>query len=123
MLPVTLILFLACVLLFVHFAHGIQQQVGGRAQHGALCRGGSVHKFVNAFLRALAGLNDFLHRFIAKERVAFRVHDFAGLEENNPIRIGGIDVQRPGLPRRTQHLNHARADRDAKGFRSNRCRR
>ena len=46
--------------------------------------------------------------FIAEERAAFGVKDFAAFEENNPVGFARVDVQRAGLMRLAEHLNHAR---------------
>ncbi len=99
--------FLGVSLRFVEFAHGIEEQIGGGAQHGALRGGGAVDEFVNAFHRALAGGDDLGDGFIAEEHAAFGVNDFATLEENNSVGIHGVDVQRAGLAGLAEHLDYA----------------
>ena len=66
----------------------------------------SVNKFVNAVaaLHALQNVND---GFVAEQIAAFRVRDFAGVEEQQRVGFAGVDVQRAGLARVAKHLHHA----------------
>src|SRR5207248_1471128 len=84
---------------FVELAHGIEHQVGGGAQNGALSRGGAVGKFVNASAALDAALENVDDSFVAEKRAAFGVSDFAGVEEEDGVGFTGVDVQRAGLVR------------------------
>ena len=91
---------------FVEFTHGIEHQVSGRSQHGALQGSCAVNKFVDA-VAALHALQDVDDGFVSEQIATFGVRDFAGIEKQQRVGFAGVDVQRTGLARMAKHLHHA----------------
>src|SRR5205085_11614997 len=75
---------------FVDFAHGIKHQIGCRAQHRALRRGGAVNKFVDAFVSVDAALQNKDDGFVAKQSAAFGMRNFSAFIEENRIGLSVV---------------------------------
>ena len=92
---------------FVEFAHGIEHEIGGGAQHGALRRWRRRIQICRRPSRRDAALDNVDDGFVAEERAAFGVSDFAGIEEKDRVGFAGIDGERAGLTRVAEHLHDA----------------
>src|SRR5262249_54932350 len=93
---------------FIHFAHGVEHEIGSGAKDSMLSRGRAVDEFVDAGIVPHAALKDVNDRFIAEKCAAFGVRDFSSVEEEQRVGIPGVDVERASLVRVPEHLHDPR---------------